>query len=74
MNTLPVQAKNIPAVNKATSVYDDMGQQHLNSMFINPVNEAEVIRIIKLFNQFNSIQLYFQTHLYISYAQYRGPE
>ena len=24
--------------------------------------------------QFNSIQLYFQTHLYISYAQYRGPE
>ena len=25
-----------------------MGQQNLNSMFINPVNEAEVIRIIKL--------------------------
>ena len=24
--------------------------------------------------QFNSIQLYFQTNLYISYAQYRGPE
>ena len=24
--------------------------------------------------QFNSIQLYFQTHLYISYAQFRGPE
>ena len=25
-----------------------MGQQNLNSIFINPVNEAEVIRIIKL--------------------------
>ena len=41
-------AKNIPAANNAASVYDHMGQQNLNSMFINPVNEAEVIRIIKL--------------------------
>ena len=41
-------AKNIPAVNNAASIYDYMGQQNLNSMFINPVNEAEVIRIIKL--------------------------
>ena len=39
---------NIPVVNNAASVYDYMGQQNLNSMFINPVNEAEVIRIIKL--------------------------
>ena len=35
-------------MNNAASIYDYMGQQHLNSMFINPVNEAEVIRIIKL--------------------------
>ena len=35
-------------MNNATSVYDYMGQQNLNSMFINPVNGAEVIRIIKL--------------------------
>ena len=32
----------------SASVYDYMGQPNLNSMFINPVNEAEVIRIIKL--------------------------
>ena len=32
----------------AASIYDYMGQQNLNSMFINPVNEAEVIHIIKL--------------------------
>ena len=45
----PNLAKNIPAVNNAaSSMYDYMGQQNLNSMFINPVNEAEVIRIIKL--------------------------
>ena len=35
-------------MNNAASMYDYMGQQNLNSMFINPVNEAEVIRIIKL--------------------------
>ena len=35
-------------MNNAASVYDYMGQPNLNSMFINPVNEAEVIRIIKL--------------------------
>ena len=35
-------------MNNAASIYDYMGQQNLNSMFINPVNEAEVIRIIKL--------------------------
>ena len=44
----PNLAKNIPAVNNAASMYDYMGQQNFNSMFINPVNEAEVIRIIKL--------------------------
>ena len=44
----PNLAKNIPAVNNAASIYDYMGQQNLNSMFINPVNETEVIRIIKL--------------------------
>ena len=38
---------NIPVVNNAASVYY-MGQPNLNSMFINPVNEAEVICIIKL--------------------------
>ena len=31
-----------------TELYIRMGQQNLNSMFINPVNEAEVIRIIKV--------------------------
>ena len=35
-------------MNNAASIYDYMGQQILNSMFINLVNEAEVIRIIKL--------------------------
>ena len=35
-------------MNNAASIYDYMGQQNLNSMFINLVNEAEVIRIIKL--------------------------
>ena len=35
-------------MNNAASVYGYMGQPNLNAMFINPVNEAEVIRIIKL--------------------------
>ena len=35
-------------MNNAASIYDYMGQQNLNSMFINPVNEAELIRIIKI--------------------------
>ena len=48
VNVGPNLANNIPAVNKAASIYDCMGQQNLNSVFINPVNEAEVIRIIKL--------------------------
>ena len=49
VNVGPNLAMNIPVVNNAASVYYDyMGQQNLNSMFINPVNEAEVIRIIKL--------------------------
>ena len=43
VNVGPNLAKNIPP-----SIYDYMGHQNLNSMFINPVNEAEVIRIIKL--------------------------
>ena len=42
----PNLAKNIPAVNNAASMYDYMDQQNLNSMFINPVNEAEVIHNI----------------------------
>ena len=48
VNVGPNLAKNIPAVNNAASIYDYMGQQNLNSMFINPVNEAELIRIIKV--------------------------
>ena len=48
VNVGPNLAMNIPVVNNAASAYDYMGQQNLNSMFINPVNEAEVIRIIKL--------------------------
>ena len=48
VNVGPNLVKNIPAVNNVASIYDYMGQQNLNSMFINPVNEAEVIRIIKL--------------------------
>ena len=35
-------------MNNAASIYDYRGQQNRNSMFINPINEAEVIRIIKL--------------------------
>ncbi len=35
-------------MNNAASIYDYMGQQNLISMFIKPVNEAEVIRIIQL--------------------------
>ena len=38
----------MPAVNNAASIYSYMGQQNLNSMFINPVNEDDVIRIIEL--------------------------
>ena len=30
-------------MNNAASIYDYLGQQNLNSMFINRVNEAEVI-------------------------------
>ena len=41
VNVGPNLAKNIPVVNNAASVYDYMGQQNLNSTFINPVNEAE---------------------------------
>ena len=48
VNVGPNLAKHIPVVNNAASVFDYMGQHNLNSMFINPVNEAEVIRIIKL--------------------------
>ena len=35
-------------MNNVASIYDYMGQHYNNSMFISPVNEAEVIRIIKL--------------------------
>ena len=35
-------------MNNAASICDYMGQQNLNSMFINPVNEAGVIRIVTL--------------------------
>ena len=39
VNVGPNLANNIPAVNNAASIYDyNMGQQNLNSMFINPVN------------------------------------
>ena len=48
VNVCPNLANNIPAVNNAASIYDYTGQQNLHSMFINPVNEADVIRIIKL--------------------------
>ena len=48
VNVGPNLANNIPAVNNAASIYDYMDQQNLNSMSSNPVNEAEVIRIIKL--------------------------
>ena len=45
VNVGPNLAKNIPALNCAASIYDYMGQQNLNSMFINPVNETEVIYV-----------------------------
>ena len=48
VNVGPNLAMNIHVVNNAASVYDYMGQQNLNSMFINSVNEDEVIRIIQL--------------------------
>ena len=35
-------------MNNVASIYDYMGEKNLNSMFINPGNEAEVLRIIKL--------------------------
>ena len=40
-------AKKITVADNAASVYDYMGQQYPNSMFINPVNEDEVVNIIK---------------------------
>ena len=48
VNFGPNLANDIPAVNNAASIYDYMSQQNLNSMFINPVNEVEVIHLIKL--------------------------
>ena len=48
VNLGPNLAKNMPAVNNAASIYDYMCQQNLNSMFINPVNETELIRVIQL--------------------------
>ena len=48
VNVGPNLANNIPVVNNAASVCDYPGQKKKYSMFINPVNEAEVIRIIKL--------------------------
>ena len=48
VNVGPNLANNIPAVNNAASIYDYIGQHNLNSMFINPVNEAKVVHIIKL--------------------------
>ena len=44
----PNLAKNIPAVTKDATIYDYIGQHNLNLLFINPVNEAEVIGIITL--------------------------
>ena len=55
INVGPNLAKNIPAVNNAASIYDYMGQQNLNSMFINTVNEAEVICIIQLYKPKDSM-------------------
>ena len=40
-------AKKITIADNAACVYDYMGQQCPNSMFINPVNEDEVVNIIK---------------------------
>ena len=39
--------KKITVVDNAASIYDFMGQQCPNSMFINPVSEDEVVNIIK---------------------------
>ena len=40
-------AKMITVADNAASIYDYMGQQCPNSMFINPVSEDEVVSIIK---------------------------
>ena len=40
-------AKKITVAENAASIYDYMGQQCPNSMFINPVSEDEVVNIIK---------------------------
>ena len=40
-------AKMITVADNAASIYDYMGQQCSNSMFINPVSEDEVVSIIK---------------------------
>ena len=39
--------KKIPVADNAASIYDYMGQQCPNSMFINPVSADEVVNIIK---------------------------
>ena len=39
--------KKITVADNAASIYDSMGQQCPNSMFINPVHEDEVVNIIK---------------------------
>ena len=43
----PNLANNIPAVENAASIYDYMGQRPPNSMFLDPVDDVEVLNTVK---------------------------
>ena len=68
VNVGPNLAKNIPAVNSAASIYDYMGQLNLNSMFINQVNEDEVIGILKLCKSEESMDYDDICHCWLCYG------
>ena len=43
----PNLANNIPAVENAASIYDNMGQRPLKSMFLDPVDDVKVLNTVK---------------------------
>ena len=61
-------------VTRDAAVYDGQNSRLLESDRVRVTAETYRQLPHNASIQFNSIQLYFQTHLCISYAQYRGPE
>ena len=50
----PNLAKNITVIDGAASIYDYMGYQNRNSMFVHPVTEIEIINVVKCCKPKNS--------------------